>query len=162
MGTMSWTTFLERVQKDYPNAKPEKVLNMIRTAYKKGVKESQFQTIRNSWAYIVVGGIANKHGTKDINKKVPLTQTISNYVKSKQYKDDWCLFHPKKVKNKKTNRQELSNATEEDFKKIPRSKHVRNCNEIWISVKGKKVRKNLSPDNKFYIKSPLSTHLKNI
>ena len=78
MGTMSWTTFLERVQKDYPNAKPEKVLNMIRTAYKKGVKESQFQTIRNSWAYIVVGGIANKHGTKDINKKVPLTQTISN------------------------------------------------------------------------------------
>mgnify|MGYP003653530536 FL=1 len=72
------------------------------------------------------------------------------------------MFHPKKVKNKKTNRQELSNATEEDFKKIPRSKHVRNCNEIWISVKGKKVRKNLSPDNKFYIKSPLSTHLKNI
>jgi len=162
MGTDKWDRVIKFLNSK-PRATPEKVLNMLKTSYgKKSGPESDYEVVRNSWAYIVVGSLANKSGTKDKKKKIPFTQVIRNWVISKDYKDTWCMFHPKKIKNKKLNRVEWNSASIEDFEKIPESRHIKNLNDIWISKKAKEIRKTLTPDNKFPIKSSARDMLRKI
>lgn len=153
MGTDKWDRVIKFLNSK-PRATPEKVLNMLKTIYKgKSGQESDYEVVRNSWAYIVIGSLANKYGTKDKKKKTTFTKTIWAWVKSKDYKDMWCTFHPKKIKNKKRNRVEWNSSSIEDFEKIPQSRHVKNLNDIWVSKNGKKIRATLTSDNKFPIKS---------
>ena len=159
MGTANWDKVISYLRTT--KAKPEKVLNMLKTIYgKKSSQESDYEVVRNSWAYIVIGSLANKYGTKDKKKKIPFTQVIRNWVKSKDYQEAWCMFHQKKVKNKKLNRVEWNRSEEEDFNKISQDRHVRNLNDIWVSKNGKNIRKNLSPNNKFYITSKFGEYAK--
>jgi hypothetical protein len=37
------------------------------------------------------------------------------------------------------------------YKNLPIERHVRNCNDIWISAKGKKLRQQLKDGNGKYI-----------
>jgi hypothetical protein len=154
MGTDKWNKVIEYLNSK-SKATPEKVLNMLKTTYGKkgGGGESDFEVVRNSWPYIVIGSLANKFGTKNKNKKIPFTQVIRNWVKSTDYKDIWCTMHLKKFKNKKLNRIEWGMASVEDFEKIPKDRHVKNLNDIWVSKKGKKIRATLTPNNKFPIRS---------
>ena len=101
MGAEKWDKVIKFLNSK-PRATPEKVLNMLKTIYgKKGGEESDYEVVRNSWAYIVIGSLANKYGTKDKKKKTTFTKTIWAWVKSKDYKDMWCTFHPQKIKNKR-------------------------------------------------------------
>ena len=155
MGTDKWNKVIEYLNSK-SKATPEKVLNMLKTTYGKkggGGGESDFEVVRNSWAYIVIGSLANKYGTEDKKKKKTFTKTIWAWVRSKDYKDIWCTMHLKKFKNKKRNRIEWGMSSVEDFEKIPKDRHVKNLNDIWVSKKGKKIRATLTPDNKFPIRS---------
>ena len=162
MGKMTWDTFLERVKKDFPKAEPEKVFNMMKPIFGKVKQESDYQVMRNSWAYIVVGSLANKIGTTNKNKKIPMTQVIGNWVKTKDYQGAWRCFHPKKFKNKKLNKTEWNESSEEDFNKITTERHIKNLNDIWVSKNGKKIRSNLSPNNKFYMSSKFGEYAKKL
>ena len=42
---MNWNDFIKIIKKNYPNAKPEKVLNMVQTIYGKKKKESNYQVL---------------------------------------------------------------------------------------------------------------------
>ena len=138
-----------------PKATPEKVLNMLKTIYaKKSGPESDYEMVRNSWAWIVVGSLAKKFGTPKDNKKRGTRNIIRNWVKTKQFKDDWCLFHSKKVKNKKLNKIEWNASSEEDFKKISTERHIKQINDIWVSKIGKNIRSHLTPSGNFPHSSP--------
>ena len=147
-----------------PKATPEKVLNMLKTIYsKRSGPESGYEVVRNSWAWIVVGAIANKTGTSKDDKKRSTRNIIRNWVKTKQFKDDWCTFHPKKVKNKKLNKIEWNSSDEEDFNKISSDRHLKQINDIWVSKIGKNIRSILTPGGKFPISAPeVQKRLKNL
>ena len=90
MGTDKWNTVIEYLNSK-PKATPKKVLNMLKTTYgKRGGGESDFEVVRNSWAYIVIGSLANKYGSKNKKKEIPFTQVIRNWVKSNDYQDICC------------------------------------------------------------------------
>jgi len=154
MGAENWNKVIKFLKTS--NAKPQKVLNMLKTVYsKRTVPESDFEMVRNSWAYIVVGSLANKYGTKNKEKKIPFTQVIRNWVNSKDYQNAWCIFHLKKGK-KKINELSWEQSSHDDFKKIPTERHVKQLNDIWVSKIGKKIRSTLTPAGKF----PISDHSK--
>ena len=139
-------------------AKPEKVLNMLKTIYgKKGGQESDHAVMRNSWAWIVVGAIANKTGTPKDSKKYFTKDIIRNWIKTNQFKSDWCTFHPKKVKNKKLNRIEWNESSLEDCKAIHTLRHVKQINDIWVSKIGKNIRSQLTPSGKFLVRNPFDS-----
>jgi len=53
MGTDKWNKVIKFLKTS--NANPEKVLNMLKTIYSKRTgPESDYEVVRNSWAYIVV------------------------------------------------------------------------------------------------------------
>jgi|TARA_R100001530_G_scaffold4215_1_gene5789 hypothetical protein len=157
MGTDKWNKVIKFLKTS--NANPEKVLNMLKTIYSKRTgPESDYEVVRNSWAYIVVGAIANKTGTPIDNKKRTTKNIIRNWIKTKQYESDWRCFHMKKVKNKKSNKVEWDQGSYEDFKKISKEKHVKQLNDVWVSKNGKKIRATLTPGGKF----PISDHSKKV
>ena len=147
-----------------PKATPEKVLNMLKTIYaKKDGPESGYEVMRNSWAWIVVGSLAKKFGTPKDKKKRYTKDIIRNWIKTKQFKTDWCIFHPKKVKNKKLNQIEWNSSDEEDFNKISSDRHLKQINDIWVSKIGKNIRSILTPGGKFPISAPeVQKRLKNL
>ena len=149
--------------KSRPKATPQKVLNMLKTTYsKKSRPQSDFEMIRSSWAYIVVGAIANKTGTTKKDKKIPTTQIIRNWIKTDQFKHDWCLFHPKKVKNKKTNKVEWNSRDLKDCTDIHTVRHVKQINDIWVSTTGKKIRATLTASGKFPLKGKFGETFKQL
>tara|TARA_R110002020_G_scaffold163671_3_gene349797 strand:+ start:1199 stop:1696 length:498 start_codon:yes stop_codon:yes gene_type:complete len=162
MGNDKWANVIKFLN-SRPKATPHKVLNMLKTTYsKKSGSESNYQVVRNSWAYIVVGAIANKTGTKNKDKKIPTTQIIRNWIKTKQFKEDWCLFHPKKVKNKKLNRTEWNASSLKDCEDIHTERHVKQINDIWVSTIGKKIRATLTPSGKFPLSGSFGKNLKKL
>jgi len=161
MGTDKWNKVIKFLKTS--NANPEKVLNMLKTIYSKRTgPESDYEVVRNSWAYIVVGAIANKTGTPIDNKKRTTKNIIRNWIKTKQYESDWRCFHMKKVKNKKSNKVEWDQGSYEDFKKISAERHLKQINDIWVSKIGKKIKSTLTPTGKFPRSSPLSNNLKKV
>ena len=75
---------------------------MMRTSWGKKGKESEYHVIRKSWPYIVILSIYAKHGTPNDNKKRTLANIIRNWVKERRYRLAWLMFHPKRVKDKKS------------------------------------------------------------
>ena len=54
MGTANWDKVISYLRTT--KAKPEKVLNMLKTIYgEKSGLESDYEVLLNSWAYIVIG-----------------------------------------------------------------------------------------------------------
>jgi hypothetical protein len=155
---------VRKQKQEFVKCTPEKVLNILRTTYgKRSGPESDYEVLRNSWAWIVVGAIANKTGTPKDDKKRSTRNIIRNWVKTKQFKDDWCTFHPKKVKNKKLNKIEWNSSDEEDFNKISSDRHLKQINDIWVSKIGKNIRSILTPGGKFPISAPeVQKRLKNL
>ena len=142
MGKMTWAAFLERVQKEFPNAKPEKVFNMLKTVYGKSSQESLYQILRNSWAIDVVSMIYRKKGTfigtpreERLRKKRTTRDIIRNWCKSKDYDISYRTFHPG------PNNPQFSDSTLNMYKDLSLRKHIKNCNDIWVSKKGKELRK---------------------
>ena len=161
MGAENWNKVIKFLKTS--NAKPQSVLNMLKTTYSKRTgPESDYEVVRNSWAYIVVGAIANKTGTPKDNKKRGTRNIIRNWVKTKQYESDWRCFHMRKVKNKKLNKVEWDQGSHEDFKKISAERHLKQINDIWVSKIGKKIKSTLTPTGKFPRSSPLSNNLKKV
>ena len=78
---MNWNDFIKIIKKNYPNAKPEKVLNMVQTIYGKKKKESNYQVLRASWSMLVRDSLALKIGTSKDNKK--RAEEIANSFKPK-------------------------------------------------------------------------------
>jgi len=162
MDADKWTEVIKFLN-SRPKATPEKVLNMLKTIYaKKSGPESDYEVVRNSWAWIVVGAIANKIGTTDKNKKIPTTLIIRNRIKTKQFQDDWCMFHPKKVKNKRTNKIEWNESSVEDRANIDTKRHVKQIQDIWVSKIGKKIRSTLTPSGKFPFNEETEKKLKKL
>jgi hypothetical protein len=162
MGAEKWDKVIKFLNSK-SKATPEKVLNILRTTYgKKSGPESGYEVIRNSWAWFVVGAIANKTGTTNKDKKIPTTQIIRNWIKTKQFKDDWCSFHPKKVKNKKLNRIEWNASSLEECEAIHTLRHVKQINDIWVSKIGKNIRASLTPSGKFPVSGQFLKNYKRI
>ena len=156
MGAENWNKVIKFLKTS--NANPNKVLNMLKTIYSKRTgPESDYEVVRNSWVYIVVGSVANKFGTPKDNKKRTTKNIIRNWIKTKQYESDWCLFHLKKGK-KKINELPWEQSSHEDFIKIPTEKHVKQLNDIWVSKRGKAIRETLTPSGKF----PVFDHSKKV
>ena len=162
MGAEKWNKVIKFLNSK-PKATPEKVLNILRTTYgKRSGPESDYEVLRNSWAWIVVGAIANKTGTPKDDKKRSTRNIIRNWVKTKQFKNDWCMFHPKKVKNKKLNKIEWNESSEKDCDEIHPLRHLKQINDIWVSKIGKNIRTHLTPSGKFPVSSQVFKNYKRI
>jgi len=111
---MNWNDFIKIVKKKYPRAKPEKVLNMLRTSFNKNKTESNYQVLRSSWSLLVRDSLALKIGTRNDNKKRGPINIIRNWVKTKDYKEKYKLLHPGKL-----------------YKDISEEKHIKNCYDIF-------------------------------
>ena len=112
---------------DTTDAKPEKVLNLVKQSFKpkgkKTTKDDDFNQVRRAWAMYVVVGIFNKFGTPTKDKrKQTITNTILYFVESQAYKTNYNLMHPVKTYNEK-------------------SQHSKNCRKLWDRAKGKEFRK---------------------
>ena len=130
MGTGKWDKVIKYLNSK-PKAMPDRVLNSLKTIYgARDTGQSEYQILRASWTIDVVCNIYNKKGTTDKNKKQPLKQVIRNYCKSDDYSEYYKIFHQGRM-----------------FKDLPLEKHVRNCNDIYISKHGKDLRKVLEMNN---------------
>ena len=144
MGKDKWAKVIEFL--NTTTANPEKVLNSLKAVYGKN-KNSMYQNLRSSWPIDVVYNIYHKTGTTNKTKKIPLTQTISNWVKTQDYKIAYRTFHPG-VGNpqwdlpgqEKMMKMKL-------YKELTHAQHVKNCNDVWLSKSGKKYRKELEENN---------------
>ena len=110
---MNWNEFLKIVKKKYPRAKPDKVLNLLRTSFDKKKTESNYDILRGSWSLLVRDSCRLKIGTPKDNKKRGPLNIIRNWVRANDYKQKYKLLHPGKL-----------------FKNIPQEKHVKNCYDI--------------------------------
>ena len=127
MDKVKWAQLIKYL--DTTDAKPEKVLNLVKQSFKpkgkKITKDDDFNQVRRAWAMYVVLGIYNKFGTPTKDKrKQNITNTILYFVESQAYKTNYNLMHPVKTYNKKTV-----------------SQHSKNCRKLWDSPKGKEFRK---------------------
>lgn len=151
MGNDKWAKVISYLNS--VNAKPDKVLNALKTIYdKKSNSSSMYQMLRSSWVLDVVYNIYNKTGTTNKNKKISLRQIIQNWVVTKDYKLAYRTFHP----GPKNDQWEFDPAAQKLnlYKDLPIEKHVKNCNDIWLSANGKRYRKDLESNNgKYPIKS---------
>jgi len=122
--------FIKELKTKYPNANYESILKMVGTIY--GKQENSKQILRASWVFDVCWHVHNKSGTMfkyAKEAKIPTTQTIKNYVKTKHYKENYKLF---------MGRDWLDLKAIKDGKD-PVDQHVKNCNAIIISDLGKKL-----------------------
>jgi|TARA_Y100000294_G_scaffold96945_1_gene90110 hypothetical protein len=110
---MNWNDFIKIVKKKYPKARPEKVLNMLKTSFDKKKTESNYDILRSSWSLLVRDSCRLKIGTPKDNKKRGPINIIRNWVKSNDYKQKYKLLHPGKL-----------------FKEISEEKHIKNCYDI--------------------------------
>ena len=149
MGTEKWDKVIKFL--DTTNAKPDKVLNSLKTVYgKKSNQDSMYQELRGSWPIDVVYNIYRKNGTKNKTKKIPLTQIIRNWVKTKDYKLSYRMFHPG-IGNPQWDLPGQEKMMKmKMYKELSEDKHVRNCNDIWTSTNGKRYRKDLDLNNGEY------------
>ena len=137
---------------DTTDAKPEKVLNLVKQSFKpkgkKTTKDDDFNQVRRAWAMYVVVGIFNKFGTPTKDKrKQTITNTILYFVESQAYKTNYNLMHPVKTYNQKLKKYEWDSAEESLYEKKTTSQHERNCRKIWDSKKGKELRKHFIRTN---------------
>ena len=107
---------------DTTDAKPEKVLNLVKQSFKpkgkKITKDDDFNQVRRAWAMYVVLGIYNKFGTPTKDKrKQNITNTILYFVESQAYKTNYNLMHPVKTYNEKLKKYEWNTAEENLYKK---------------------------------------------
>ena len=148
MGKDKWAKVIEYLNK--VNAKPEKVLNSLKTLYgKKENSSSGYQSIRSSWPIDVVYNIYNKTGTKNKDKKITLRQVIRNWVNTEDYKIAYRMFHPGKGNPQWEDHPDIQKLNL--YKKLPLEKHIKNCNDVWNSKKGKEYRAQLEQHGGRYL-----------
>ena len=104
MDKVKWAQLIKYL--DTTDAKPEKVLNLVKQSFKpkgkKITKDDDFNQVRRAWAMYVVLGIYNKFGTPTKDKrKQNITNTILYFVESQAYKTNYNLMHPVKTYNEK-------------------------------------------------------------
>ena len=151
MDKVKWAQLIKYL--DTTDAKPEKVLNLVKQSFKpkgkKITKDDDFNQVRRAWTMYVVVGIYNKFGTpkklskEEIKKGVKknITNIISWFVESRAYKMNYNLMHPVKTYNEKLKKYEWNTAEENLYKKKTVSQHSKNCRKLWDSPKGKEFRK---------------------
>ena len=132
-------------------AEPEKVLKSLQTVYSQTNSSSAYHTLRSSWPIDVVWNIYNKSGTKNKKKKnLPTTEIIRNWVKSDDYDIAYRMFHPGPGNDMYDLPGQESLMKIKLYKNLPIEKHIKNCNDIWVSAKGKRFRKDLEDNNGQY------------
>ena len=109
MDKVKWAQLIKYL--DTTDAKPEKVLNLVKQSFKpkgkKITKDDDFNQVRRAWAMYVVLGIYNKFGTPTKDKrKQNITNTILYFVESQAYKTNYNLMHPVKTYNEKLKKYE--------------------------------------------------------
>ena len=120
MDKVKWAQLIKYL--DTTDAKPEKVLNLVKQSFKpkgkKITKDDDFNQVRRAWAMYVVLGIYNKFGTPTKDKrKQNITNTILYFVESQAYKTNYNLMHPVKTYNEKLKKYEWNTAEENLYKK---------------------------------------------
>ena len=154
MGKMTWATFLKRVQKEFPKAEPDKVFNMIKTMFSKH-KESYKEVLRNSWVFEVIWNVFNETATPDDGKKRTTKQIIRNWVKTRDYKEAWCMFMGEDSWFNLKSLKKIRSSIPEVRKQKAHEQHVKNVNDLWVGKNGKHLRKILEENNGLYpIKNP--------
>ena len=150
MGAENWNKVIKFLKTS--NANPNKVLNSLKTIYSQTKNSSSaYHTLRSSWPIDVVWNIYNKTGTKYKNKKnLPTTEVIRNWVKSEDYDMAYRMFHPGPGNDLYDLPGQEDLMKIKLYKKLPIEKHIKNCNDIWISKKGKRFRKDLEDNNGQY------------
>ena len=99
MGTANWDKVISYLRTT--KAKPEKVLNMLKTIYgKKSGQESDYEVVRNSWAYIVIGSLANKMGPRIKRKKYLSHKLLGTGLNQKTIKRPGACSIKRKLKIK--------------------------------------------------------------
>ena len=133
-------------------AEPEKVLKSLQTIYSQTKNSSSaYHTLRSSWPIDVVWNIYNKSGTKNKKKKnLPTAEIIRNWVKSDDYDIAYRMFHPGPGNDMYDLPGQENLMKIKLYKKLPIEKHIKNCNDIWVSAKGKRFRKDLEDNNGQY------------
>ena len=114
------------------NAKPDKVLNLVKQSFqpvgKKVVKTDDHNLVRRAWTLYVVTGIFNKLGTPEkLKKKTKITDAIRYFIDSKAYKISFAAISIKERK----------------WEDRSYYQHEKNCRKLWDSSKGKLLRKEL-------------------
>ena len=125
-----WSTLIDYL--NTTNAKPEKVLNLVKQSFKpkgqKVVKTDDFNQVRRAWTLWVVLGIYNKFGVpKNKLKTVKITDQILYFVDAQSYKMNYAAFS---LKERSWNERSVA-------------QHAKNCRKLWDSAKGKEIRKHL-------------------
>ena len=147
MGTNKWNKVIKFL--DTTTAKPEKVLNSLKAVYGKN-KNSMYQDLRSSWPIDVVYNIYHKTGTTNKTKKIPLTQVISNRIKTTDYKTAYRTFHPGVGNSQWDLPGQEKMMKMKMYKTLTHKQHVKNCNDVWNSKSGKGFRKELENNNGQY------------
>jgi len=152
MGKNKWDKVVEYL--NTTKADPEKVLNSLKTIYSQTRNSSSaYHTLRSSWPIDVVWNIYNKTGTNksflNLKKKkiLPVTEVIRNWVKSDDYMIAYKMFHPGPGNDMYDLPGQDDMMKIKLYKDLPIEKHIRNCNDIWISAKGKRFRKDLEDND---------------
>ena len=141
---------------DYLNttkAEPDKVLNSLKTIYSQTKNSnSAYHTLRSSWPIDVVWNIYNKTGTKRkwSSRDVPTTEVIRNWVKSDDYMIAYKMFHPGPGNDQWDLPGQEKLMKLKLYKNLSINQHIKNCNDIWVSAKGKRFRKDLEDNNGQY------------
>ena len=149
MGVDKWKKVIAYLNK--VKADPDKVYRLLETAYSKGRRDNNYQMIRASWKIDVVARIFNKFGTTKKNR-IPLKQIIRNWVKSDDYVYSYNLFHYPLTKKTLTKAEII----------LDLERHVKNCNDHWLSKTGKAYRRVLQENQgKFPVNLPIGSKRKN-
>ena len=146
MGRDKWDEVIKFL--DTTAAKPDKVLNSLKTIYgKKSNTDSTYQVLRGSWVMDVIFSIYNKKGTTNKSKKIPLTQVALNWVRTEDYKIAYNIFHPGP---ENTMHEDNGMNRLKMWKDIPIEKHARNCLDIFRDKKHKRFVTDLEENNGAY------------
>ena len=148
MGKDKWAKVIEFL--NTTTANPEKVLNSLKAVYGKN-KNSMYQNLRSSWPIDVVYNIYHKTGTTiNKTKKIPLTKTIANWVRTQDYKIAYRTFHPGVGNDQWDLPGQEKMMKMKLYKELTQAQHVKNCNDVWLSKSGKEYRKELEKNNGQY------------
>ena len=142
MDKVKWAQLIKYL--DTTDAKPEKVLNLVKQSFKpkgkKITKDDDFNQVRRAWAMYVVLGIYNKFGTPTKDKrKQNITNTILYFVESQAYKTNYNLMHPVKTYNENLKYYVWKTAEENLYKKKLYHSTVRTAENYGIVQKEKNL-----------------------
>jgi len=101
---MNWKTFIKQIESEHPKLTPKKLYDFISRMYgsRKKTKLSDKELIKSEWARFVVKSIKNFNNVPRSarNKKLSMEKRINYFIKGKNFRFSWAIFHPQYYNDK--------------------------------------------------------------